>query len=205
MKLAALVCNQVVTFLVQLLDFLGLGLQLLLQIGRNQLGPIVLLVLLFLMELEILLNHVLNELFSETLYQVELVLENHHTKEHLPVLELPLTKLELSHLSHLFHHLLNLSLQLLVKTYQLQSPVHWVRAFGFGRLLLLLLVLRVYHIVDLNHFISSCNLRPVSLVVDDNFFAIYQRQTECLVLRKMVFFLVILFAQHSLFPFNFYQ
>ncbi len=116
MELTAFIGNEVKAFVVKFLDFLRLWLKLFLEISRDELISVVFLVLLFLMELKMFLDDVLDVLLSETLDQVKLILENDHTEEHFPVFELSLTELEFSHFSNLFYYCFNLTLQILIES-----------------------------------------------------------------------------------------
>ena len=116
MELSAFIGDKVIALVVEFLDFFGLWFELFLEISWDELSPVVFLVFLFLMELEMFLDDALNVLLSETLDQVEFVLENDHAEEHFSVLEFSLSELKFSQFSHFFHHWFNLVLQILVKS-----------------------------------------------------------------------------------------
>jgi hypothetical protein len=170
-ELSCFVCDQIVAFIMQLLNFFSLRLKLSFEVFLDDLCSIIFLILLVLVEFELLLDNGLDKLLSETLDQVEFILENSQTEKNLSAFELALTELEFSNLAYFLQNWLNDSFKLRIKSHELQSSIHRERALIQGLFLSLLIFICINHIIDFSDLISRCQFRAVSLVIDNNFSA----------------------------------
>lgn len=178
------------------LDFFCFGLELFIEVLFNKFIPIVLLIFFLLVELKLLLNDGLNILLSETFYQVELVLENDHTKKDFSAFELTFAKLEFPNFSDFFHNGFDFIFELLIKCDQLKCPINRVETFSLCKLFILSFIIRVYEVVDFCDFLCWCYLGSISFVVNDDLLPVQKWKTKSLILSEMVLFLIILFSQH---------
>ena len=141
-----------------------------------------------------MLDNGLNELLSETFYQIKFVFKNHYAEKYFSIFELALSELEFSNLTNFFHYWFNFTFQFFIKSHYLNCTVDRVWAVDWLRFFII--VFSIDHIINLADFLCDCYFWSISFVIYNDSFPWFKRNIKGMKFSKVILLFVVFFAQH---------